>query len=141
MKWFETFVVIIFIRKYNAIPTPLQGFGTGDQTTGSKWPVHGNVGNWIYCSHRRLQKINSFYDFIVQLILFIEDKQCFFVTGYVDGEEDRSIGTANSAQECLDLIKNVEQRADGMTWDSMSRKCYAEFGSEMIFSVCETCKP
>ena len=45
MKWFETFVVIVFIHKYNAIPTPLQGFGTGDQTTGSKWPVHGNIGN------------------------------------------------------------------------------------------------
>ena len=46
MKWFEAiFVIIIFIHKYNAIPTPLQGFGTGDQTTGSKWPVHGNTGN------------------------------------------------------------------------------------------------
>ena len=45
MKWFETFVVIIFIHKYNAIPTALQGFGTEDQTTGSKWPVHGNIGN------------------------------------------------------------------------------------------------
>ena len=79
-------------------------------------------------------------EFTEHLLFLIEDKQCFFVTGYVDGEEDRSIGTADSAQECLDLIKNVERTADGMTWDSMSRKCFAEFGSEMIFSVCETCK-
>ena len=79
-------------------------------------------------------------EFIEHLLFLIQDKQCFFVTGYVDGEEDRSIGTADSAQECLDLIKNVERTADGMTWDSMSRKCFAEFGSEMIFSVCETCK-
>ena len=58
MKWFEAIVfIIIFIHKYNAIPTPLQGFGTGDQTTGSKWPVHENIGNPIYCSDSILQKV------------------------------------------------------------------------------------
>ena len=43
MKWFHTFAVVIFIPKYGAIP--LQGFGTDDQTTGSKWPPHENTGN------------------------------------------------------------------------------------------------
>ena len=94
----------------------------------------------VTVSYKRLKYLTLFSGLIEHSILFVEDKQCFFVTGYVDGEEDRSIGTANSAQECLDLIKNVERTADGMTWDSMSRKCFAEFGSEMIFSVCETCK-
>ena len=43
MKWFQAFAVVIFIPKYGAIP--LQGFGTDDQTTGSKWPPHENTGN------------------------------------------------------------------------------------------------
>ena len=59
MKWFAPFLVVIFsscdsrfsnlpnplrfIQKVNAIPAALQGFGTGDQTTGDSWPPNESV--------------------------------------------------------------------------------------------------
>ena len=50
MKWFGVFVVLCFVHNLNAIPFPLQGFGTGDHTTGSEWPIHENAGNLQYSS-------------------------------------------------------------------------------------------
>ena len=59
MKWFVPILVVIFsscdsrfsnlpnplrfIQKVNAIPAALQGFGTGDQTTGDSWPPNESV--------------------------------------------------------------------------------------------------
>ena len=62
------------------------------------------------------------------------------MTGYAHGGEDKSIGRADSAQECLDLTKNINPCANGITWESDSKKCFSEFGAKMISSVCETCK-
>ena len=44
MKLFGIFVVACLVCELNANPSPLQGFGVGDQTTGSKWPPYENAG-------------------------------------------------------------------------------------------------
>ena len=44
MKLFGILVVVCLVSELNAIPSPLQGFGGGDQTTGSKWPPFENAG-------------------------------------------------------------------------------------------------
>ena len=44
MKLFGIFVVVCLVRELNAVPTPLQSFGKGQQTTGSKWPPYENAG-------------------------------------------------------------------------------------------------
>ena len=44
MKLFGILVVVCSVCELNALPSPLQGFGGGDQTTGSKWPPFQNAG-------------------------------------------------------------------------------------------------
>ena len=44
MKLFGILVVVCLVHELNALPSPLQGFGGGDQTTGSKWPPYENAG-------------------------------------------------------------------------------------------------
>lgn len=47
-------LVILFLGSFicttNAYPIPLQGFGTGDQTTGSVWPPYPNAGQGYWSS-------------------------------------------------------------------------------------------
>ena len=44
MKLFGIFVVVCLVCELNALPSPLQAFTGGDQTTGSKWPPFQNAG-------------------------------------------------------------------------------------------------
>ena len=44
MKLFGILVVVCLVRELNAVPSPLQSFAGGDQTTGSKWPPYENAG-------------------------------------------------------------------------------------------------
>jgi len=44
MKLFGIFFFACLVNVLNAHPSPLQGFGAGDQTTGSKWPPYENAG-------------------------------------------------------------------------------------------------
>ena len=45
MKLFVVFLVtMLLFSELLAHPSPLQGFGGGDQTTGSKWPPYENAG-------------------------------------------------------------------------------------------------
>ena len=44
MKLFGIFIVTCLVCVLNAHPSPLQGFSSGGQTTGSKWPPYENAG-------------------------------------------------------------------------------------------------
>ena len=77
---------------------------------------------------------------VIFISYLIIGKQCVFVIGYAHGGEDKQIGTTFSAQGCLDLMKNIEPGANGVTWESEHQKCFAEFGAKMISSVCKTCQ-
>jgi hypothetical protein len=67
-------------------------------------------------------------------------KRCFLETGYVQGEEDKEVGFVDSAETCLTLIRRVEPAANGLTWESESLKCYAEFGAAIIKPECNICQ-
>ena len=72
--------------------------------------------------------------------MFTDAQNCVFVTGYALGGTDKYIGFTDSAQECLDLIKNIEKEANGMTWESQSERCFAEFDPTHIDSKCTICQ-
>ena len=65
---------------------------------------------------------------------------CSFKTGYVQGEEDKEVGFVESAEKCFDLIRRNEPAANGLTWESASLKCYAEFGAATIKPECNICQ-
>ena len=62
------------------------------------------------------------------------------LTGYAHGGRDKHIGSADSAQGCLDLIRRIEKRANGMTWETQTQKCYAEFDATNIDPQCTVCQ-
>ena len=71
---------------------------------------------------------------------FQDGNRCLFKTGYVEGTEDKEIGLEESAQDCLDLVRKAEPAANGLTWESESQKCYAEFGATTIRPECSICQ-
>ena len=79
------------------------------------------------------------YPSLLQYTNFKDRKGCFFVNGYALGGTDKQVGFAESAQACLDLIRNIESAANGVTWESETRKCYAEFGATHIRPECRIC--
>ena len=64
---------------------------------------------------------------------------CDLKTGYADGGSDKQVGVTHSPQQCLELVQNREGKANAITWDSQSQKCYAEFGATRIKPDCTKC--
>ena len=75
---------------------------------------------------------------------------CTFEPGRVVGpiEEDDKMGIfemklkkTNTPEECYQQVLQEEPDADGVTWTSMYKNCFAEFSSEKIdFDTCKSCK-
>ena len=66
---------------------------------------------------------------------------CSFEAGYTYGASDKHIGDTESAQKCLELVKNVEPTANGITWENFgSQRCIAELGAIGILADCQTCQ-
>ena len=73
-----------------------------------------------------------------QIIPIVEDG-CDLKTGYADGGSEKQVGVTHSPQQCLELVRNSERKANAITWDSRNQKCYAEFGATRIKPDCTKC--
>ena len=54
---------------------------------------------------------------------------CTFVVGDGTGGTEKYIEKTTTENECADLVRRKETKANGATWGSENEKCYAEFGA------------
>ena len=70
---------------------------------------------------------------------------CIPVAGKVANAKTRALvgdTGVNSPEQCSKKVKNLKPLADGMTWDTETHKCFAEFGATNIntnLSCCFAC--
>lgn len=67
--------------------------------------------------------------------------ECRFQTGYAHGGTDKIMDIrTESAESCFRLVRDYEPRANGLTWETTSQNCYAEFDATRIGAGCNQCR-
>ena len=74
---------------------------------------------YCFCGSSHSKFILKFSKY--QILPIVEDR-CDLKTGYADGGSDKQVGVAYSPQQCLELVRNSERKANAITWDSRNQK-------------------
>jgi|ERR1712125_27060 len=58
------------------------------------------------------------------------------------GGSETQVGTASSREACASIVQTQQRKANGATWGTGDRKCYAEFGmtgfkSDSRYTTCQ----
>ena len=65
---------------------------------------------------------------------------CTIKSGYARGEYDEEIGVESSAEKCFLSVRKERKNANGMTWEKITHKCYAEFKANRTDKNCLQCQ-
>ena len=66
--------------------------------------------------------------------------QCVIQHGNAKGGYDEEIGYQSSAEKCSISVGKKRKNANGMTWESDTHKCFAEFNANRIELQCLSCQ-
>ena len=78
--------------------------------------------------------------FLALVLVRYAERTCNIQAGHAVGGTNEDIGYEDSPEICFWSVKNKRNDANGMTWESWSRKCYAEFKALQISPTCSLCQ-
>ena len=68
---------------------------------------------------------------------------CTFSSGVATAGSENTLGHSSSAQECANMVIQKMPTANGVTWDTATEECFAEFEATSIgpdpFASLQTC--